>query len=280
MAKSNPSPTTLRRYLLGELPEAETERLERRALEEEEVFEALLVAEDELFDAHAANELPARQRRLLEQRLDAVPGWRDRAAFARSLRAVARAEAGPDEISGQRFLYTLGRLFHPPVSRASWVVAASALLVAGGLWVARETGHLDSRRAPVYEAQRSPRPASPAPGVHERQVRIQLSPATRSPEPVSTLAIPPGTEWVMLDLDLGGEEGYPTFRARVEDRRGKVVWSRGDLRSRPTADGPLLTLEVPSAQLGAGLHEILVEGEGPRGAAELVGAYELEVQRP
>jgi len=84
----------LSQYLLGTLSESERESIESEYFADEDAFEQMLIAEDELVDAYARNELSAQERRQFEQNfLNSSPA-RERVHFARAL-SGAVAEARP-----------------------------------------------------------------------------------------------------------------------------------------------------------------------------------------
>jgi hypothetical protein len=62
-------PRLVTQFLLNELPESEREKLQDRIVEEEGFAEALELAERELLDAYARNELPAAVRARVESEL-------------------------------------------------------------------------------------------------------------------------------------------------------------------------------------------------------------------
>jgi hypothetical protein len=146
------------RYLLGELSEEEGARLEDEYFADDEAFEQLLAAEDELFDAYARGELSADRSARFERRVLHTRRGRERASFARELRravaehrapeAAARADAARG-VSPRRPLFAslLPRTHAARFALASLVV----LLMLGGAWLLYERG---SRRAQLEEAQR------------------------------------------------------------------------------------------------------------------------------
>ena len=80
----------LRRYLLGQQPEEEADRLERRLLLDEDLFELAEAAEADLLDECARGELAPTLCEPLTRRLAASPGGRVRLARARGLAAALR----------------------------------------------------------------------------------------------------------------------------------------------------------------------------------------------
>jgi CHAT domain-containing protein/exonuclease VII small subunit len=76
---------TIRRYLLGELPEAEMLPFEERLMTDDPLFEMLLVIEDELIDESVAGELSAEEQARFEAYFLATPRRRERLELARAL---------------------------------------------------------------------------------------------------------------------------------------------------------------------------------------------------
>jgi CHAT domain-containing protein/tetratricopeptide (TPR) repeat protein len=86
----------LRKYLLGELNEAEQQRLEERLLSEDELFDLLLVAEDELIDDCVGGALSAQELQRFDSFIS-TPERHRKLSFAMALRRYVRAEAAASE---------------------------------------------------------------------------------------------------------------------------------------------------------------------------------------
>lgn len=147
-SNAGPSPE-VRAFLLGTLAAAETERMEQRLIADEEFYQEVLAAEEELLDELAAGRLPAEAAAQWRQRRGQDPGWaqrmRLREAFFRALEAESPG-------SGVR-RFGLRRWWIPVLA------AAACLIVAGAFWL---------RRAPAAEPvffpafiARSAAPAAP-----------------------------------------------------------------------------------------------------------------------
>jgi CHAT domain-containing protein/lipoprotein NlpI len=86
----------LRKYLLGELNEAEQQGLEERLLSEDELFDLLLVAEDELIDDCVGGALSAQELQRFDSFIS-TPERHRKLSFAMALRRYVRAEAAASE---------------------------------------------------------------------------------------------------------------------------------------------------------------------------------------
>jgi len=85
-------------YLLGDVSNGERERLEAEYFSDDEAFQKMLSAEDDLIDAYARGELSAEHRQLFEKRFLNSAEGRERLQFARTL-AGAVAEEQPAVVS-------------------------------------------------------------------------------------------------------------------------------------------------------------------------------------
>ena len=163
---------TIIAYLLGELPEEELQRFERRYLEEESLFQELQEIEDELIDDYVTGALSAERRTAFEQYFLRSPERRDKVEFARAITERARAwkKSGQAEASRAVSLDTqrtsepgvsietkvlpFKGWQHPVPAWRQWAAIAAAVLfaVAGvGLWL--KASHLQRELLTTREQQ-------------------------------------------------------------------------------------------------------------------------------
>lgn len=130
-------PTTVTRYLLGELAEEERDRVERTLLEDGAASDAAAAAEDDLLDAYVAGELPRASRRAFERRLRGSADLRQRAAFARALARTARGDhhAGAGERQPGAVIAWPARRRSVTAPFARLATAASVLLAVTCGWL-------------------------------------------------------------------------------------------------------------------------------------------------
>lgn len=96
-----PDDRQLERYLLGLLPEEDTDRLDQASIEDDDVAARIRIAEDDLIDAYVRRTLEPDTRQRFEAYYLSSPGRRQRVIFAaRFLRAIDRAAARADSESG------------------------------------------------------------------------------------------------------------------------------------------------------------------------------------
>ncbi len=85
----------LRKYLLGELNEAEEQVFEEQLLEDDELSELLLAEEDELVDAYLGGELSESERERFDSYFMVTPERRKKLKFAQALRRRKRVVPTP-----------------------------------------------------------------------------------------------------------------------------------------------------------------------------------------
>lgn len=114
----------LRRYLLGELSEADESQVEVRLLSDEAYLEELDVVESELMDEYVQNKVSPDERAKLESRLLNSKYQQQKLAFARALdeESEARAKVVPIKAPARK-----------PVSYSPYFKIAAAVIVAFGL---------------------------------------------------------------------------------------------------------------------------------------------------
>lgn len=153
---------SIKRYLLGEMSEQERERVEEGLLADDDLYQQLLIAEDDLIDEFVAGALPEQERAQFSQSFLQVPQLRQDVRFAVALRKhalkaaprVAVAAAAPPRVS---LLDWLRKFFMQPVFSFSMTIA---LLTAVPLavWLAAQNSRL-RKQVEQLQAMQTPTPA-------------------------------------------------------------------------------------------------------------------------
>lgn len=167
MSKHTHDEQTLTQYLLGALPEAETERLDELSFTDDDFAAALQAAEQDLVDAYVQGELPGAALAQFKVHYLASPHRRERVEFARALRlmnethpgaqATAERMATPRQSTrpnnGRHWFSSLSFLASPrPVIGWGMAFAALALVVACG-WLGFENVRLRGQVAGTQTRQ-------------------------------------------------------------------------------------------------------------------------------
>lgn len=248
--------STLRAYLLGQLPEDDAAKVEEQALQDDDFFQTLRSIEDDLFDEHARNRLSGADR---ERFLERYSGQPQRAAFARAL--AARTSSG-------RVL-----LFSPYRWVAGLAAAAVLVLAVGTLVMRREAAQPGTAPAGRPSTQAVAAPSAPPVVV---ALALGTSRAAGSATPVT---VPKDAASVDLRIRLDPADRFDRYALELRSAGDTVVWHADDARAA-TENGELVVHgTVPAASLDAGSYELAVRGSRAGAAPEDVGFAALEVHK-
>ena len=157
---------TIRDYLLGQLPESETERLDELSITDDECAERIRAVEHDLVDAFARGELQGVVLEQFRSRYLTTPRRREATRFAEALQSL-------DENSGRRQFVRGGSRADDARSRDSgagancWPLAAAVVMLAtASVWLVldnrmlreRVTSAESSRRLSAIANSARPRP--------------------------------------------------------------------------------------------------------------------------
>jgi hypothetical protein len=277
--------TEIRRYLLGELEEERSAALEQDYFAREELFDRVWAAENDIVDEYLAGRLSVHQRDRFERHYMASPEHRDRVAAARELRAHGAPSPAPKP-ARQGWWPTIRSAFGtwPGGWTAAAATALGVLAVAGGVWIVRSS----SRSNPPLDV-RSPSPVRPAqppadataPAAPRAPVTIALTlPAInlRGTDDAASLVIPPGTDVVVLQLEL--DRGAPRFergRATVRTLAGKDIWT-GPAVAGVGAPYSFARIDVPAGALSPDDYIVALFDTAPSGGETARNRYFLRVR--
>jgi hypothetical protein len=286
------------RYLLGEMSEDEKSTLERGVVGEEDAFEQVAAAEDELIDDYLSGALTAEERDRFEKVYLGSAERRERVEFAQVLHR---------RLSEKSRTTPLIPFSPQSAARTSPILLAAAMLfgVIGAYfaWTSIQLRE-ELRRAEADKgsvAQREAELSRQLTEVQGRADRLQgemarlseqlanlQSQATRSVAfaltagllrdggNLQTLRIPAGTENVRLTLPLSGSS-YVSYRAVIQTPEGKTVW-KGD--AVPAVSGAKsLLVSVPARALPSGDYILSVTGISASGRSETAADFSFRVRR-
>jgi len=291
MHETESQKTALRRYLLGSAPEDERESVEQALLADENLYEELLVIEDELIDQYVWGQLPEPGRTSFLQYLDALPDHKERLEFAQALRAHSlgsRAEASV-ATAGSRGTPEEGFGFRVP---ALFLAAAVLLIMLGGVWslatisalrneVRTNQTELERSREGVAESRLSSDPVGRgAPGTGSIPSRSFLLRAGtfRSGGTTQVLPMPQEPALVEIRLDLGVAD-YESYRAVFHDAQSAELMSVSQLGARVQENEILVAFSVSSERFTTGDYYISLSGVIEGGELEPVARYDFRISR-
>ena len=239
----------LRAFLLGQLPEAEAEPLETRALDEEEFYLTLKGVEDDLFDDFARNSLQGEDRQAFLTKYGAN---HEKLVFARAL-------AGKSS-----------NVIKFPVRRLPYQLAAAAVLVlAVGTFIVQQ------RSSPG----RAPSPSSAPRVVNPPEVTATANlvlGSSRAAGDATVIAVPPDATRVQLRVKLNAADRFDQYALEARTRNN-IVW--GDAAAKGALDNGdlIVTAFVPAKTLAPGTYELAVRGTS-NGKTEELGFIEFEIR--
>lgn len=128
---SDQDTTQISRYLLGQLPQEDMDRIECRLMSETGLFELAETVEDDVIDRYVRGELSPEERRRFERRLLPSPRIRERVELARTLAAHTARRGTASGRPGREAIVI--PFFRPAGARLAWAASLVALLLAGWL---------------------------------------------------------------------------------------------------------------------------------------------------
>ena len=298
----------LRRYLLGELPDDERERLQAAYFADDALFARLLGVEDALVDAYVRGELTEGERARFEQRFGLTGRQLDRVKVARML---AGAAGTPVAAMAPRLEAEAGaRARSTRTHRLAVPAAAAAVLLALAAAATWRSGH-DGKAVSAPTATTAPAPASDdadrrVPRVAEGgaaspvPARPGATPRASSPRPalahpatgsvasivlgagllrdggeMPRLVLSPRTVSARVRLELPPElpaEGA-AYLAVVQTADGTEVFRASGLREHAGPQGRVIDFDLPVRRLASRDYVVLLSRERADGPPQLVRGY-------
>jgi hypothetical protein len=244
--------TRLRLYLLGQLAEDLREAIETELLENDDLFEELLIAEDELVDGYLGEKLSANERTAFEHNFLATPERIGKLRFARAFNRHLSA-APPQAINTGKFWPALKARQSLVFGVA--VIAIVLMAVFAGMW--------------LFPGQRtSPQTFA--------TLNLTITQGTRGDgSPVPVIKPPLAEDALKIILNLP-REAPPALRYRAE-----LEPSEGEKRRlEPIShDSQSVTLVITPAALSRGQYVIKLIAVGNDGVEQrLAGGYFFTVE--
>lgn len=305
-----------KRYVLGTLSEQERDRLEQQYFSDDDAFEEVEIAEDDLVDQYVGGELTSTDRTLFERALSGSPQLQERIEFSRLLRDKTSGTAASipaSEVARGWFFW--------PQKRTSLAFAFAVLLVlVGGLAVATAWLKLRQQSASVAAREAELRQRSEelaklqaetranneqwTSRLQEQQAQLEAerqaiqkeieksgrSPDTlpaflylrlgalRSPGKLPEATLNQNKPTLTLQLELLDTD-YSRYRAVVlKPDLQPVSGSPSTLKPRKTRSGSFLFLPVPK-DISPGHYFVRVEGLAPSGEPQPIGDYPFRLNR-
>jgi hypothetical protein len=266
------------RYLLGEVSDEERTALEQKYFADDELFEQIVEAQNELVDAYLSGSLTPSQRKRFEERFLTTGSGSDSVKFAGALRRlVASREAQPVRRRARFDIRTLAIAASAAfiLFAAAWVIVSSSQRREPSGTGARETVvRQDRSTAPIpVEAQKQP---PPSPVREAPLVTLLLTPgSTRDSDVAPPLELRAAPQFVRLELLLE-ENRYDSYRAELQDVEGRRLWQEASLQPEAARTGRMIVMRVPARLLPPGDYIVLLHGIR-KGTAQEISNYTFTV---
>lgn len=273
---------TIRDYLLGSLPAEQQAQFEERLLTSDQVYDELVIVEDELIDEYLREELPAAERESFESHFLAGPEHQEKVRFARTFTKYVAAESAVRPRDGaavplserETIEFPRPKTSHPTKSR--WfgflpirnpiygyaMAAAIVLLVAGITWMGWR--YLNSG------------PRDPG-----RVLSFVLTPGLSrgDAEGGNKLTVPAETGTVRLQLLLL-ENRHESYEASLVNAEGRTLTTNRNLPKELVNGQPGVVLDVAASLMPTGDYRVKLNGVNPDGNSESVASYSFRIQNP
>lgn len=269
MSTDFPNETALRQYLLGTLPEAECDPIERKLLHDEAFGKTIDVAEDEIIEDYLDGNLSSADRRAVENHFLRPPERQRKLWFARLLRSHLQAQkkTGVEPPS-------IPWLSRPAVAWAASLAAAVLFVAVLGLGVYTANQHR------ILEAERAEHQMAQATLEQERkhvarlEGQLALLQEEKSGEQATSL-----NQSAVLDLNEvnRSDSALPELNNSVEihialthgilgsyqaklqrSSGGSPIWSKTGLKPA----GGQLVFKIPRSLLSPGEYSVIIQGKG------------------
>ncbi len=302
----------IRGYLLGDVSEEEREAIEERFFADDDFYQSLLVAEDDLIYDYLRGAMDQRERLLFEEQMATSPRRRQKVALVKELMQAAGAKESDERVS----LWQRLRVFFAPVRALQLATAVMALALAfGGYFLLRqsrdlrvEMARLEQQREREREAA-SERERESARQIEEERARtreltsklerereerekldeeaknrqieerlstqmLTLLQTTRDRADAERIVINKNTSRIVVRLDLEGDSQYRSYRAEVRTSNGNLVWNQSAQSKRKT-----VVIQLPAGVLADGQYEVTLKGDAGDGRFEVISFYYFVVTK-
>jgi hypothetical protein len=276
------------RYLLGELSDADRDRVEDRYMSDDATHEQLLALEEELIDRYLQGKLSATQKEHFESHFLSSPARLEKLHFAKTLGRYTSEVA-----TSQIFL----RVAPTPWWGALRVFLATrpyALAIAAGVLllaiiipfqVMEYMRNQAGSGPPTTQHQIGKGPVSPAETISAPQhpmpfLALVLKPQVRSQGEENRLEIPPGKYRVRLQLDME-DDFYQSYGVILQTAAGRSINQIKDLKPETVEkQAKAIFVVYPSDIFVPGDYVLKLTGFNPDGSTETAGGYTFHVPKP
>lgn len=283
----------IQRYLLGQVSAEEREELENHYFGDDDLFEEMVAAENDMIDAYVSGKLGAGERKQFENYFLSTPERQERVEFAESLmqhgspRGATEAKRGWLDLrgfSGMRL--ALATVLLIVVAGASWLAIVNRKLIHQ-LEAARDAQADAQRQAQELSRQvvdlqkqagQNPEIAElPAPGSAILSVTLASDLVRDVHRQQSTLHLSPDISEVRFLLNAG-HDNSSAYTAVLEAVEGSRIWRTSGLAGRLTrGGGKVVIVQVPPNVLKRDDYVLRLFASTSAGRPTEVGTYSFRI---
>lgn len=290
----------MRRYLLGDLPEAEQLALEAGFFSDANLLEQMQDIETDLVDEYVRGALSNAERQQFERHYLTTPAHRERVAFARELLLAANKQTLPQSFQSKTSIWEklLGSLRAPQFAFGA-AISAAVLLIAGTLWLknqqagwqqqivkteAERTAERQRLRELENQLAQQNQLNSELSAELER-LRAESSKPNSSPSVFSfvllsgvrggeqqTLKLPPGIEQIRLQMKLESND-YSRYSASIREVGGGQSLNSQPTRATSNQTGTTVSVNFSASKLNSGDYILTLTGTDSTGTREEINRY-------
>src|SRR5437773_2853536 len=305
----------LRKYLLGDLSPEEQQEVELQLMSDEDAYDLLVAAEDDLIDASIAGKLKGDELERFNNYFLAAGERQRKLQFGRSLerfvRDSPRSAASPESPARDVFWGAVANFlrYRPAIAYAASAVVV--LMIVGSMWsvfrivelqrqlhsataqladVGRERDEtkrqlgesqsLGERMRAQVQALEETLGATKSSPVPQALLAFNLTPGlSRSSSDIPKIAITANASLLQFSLTLL-DDNYDSYRAALRDAGGQELWTRDRLSATTTRDGKAVVLTVPIPLLSNGDYSFSLMGISDSRPPESSGSALRRVAKP
>jgi hypothetical protein len=284
------------RYLLGQLPEAESDRIDELCFVDDEFSARLLVVEDDLIDAYVRGQLSVDAHKHFEKKYLAAPHLRERVGFAEALKessAVAQSSERTSIESSSWFRRMRNALSWEAIAARpmpAFVILAVVLGVAGFFlfkaYQNRDTPRIAGPATPPTPISGDSPSPTPPPAITPSLPIIDSKPAVfilttgmrGESAGARALSVSLAAEKLTLQLRLD-QALFSRYRAVLDIARGeKTVWTSGKVSPR-AGDEKMVVINVPASRLEPGTYILKLIGIDDNQQEHEAETYTFRIRR-
>jgi len=298
-------------YILDDLPDEQTERLDELAVSDAEFFERMGAVENDLVDRYVRGGLNEADAARFEVHYVKSPQRRKKIQLARAFLEFAEGKTKLQGVTAESKAESMGWMtgfFASPVFRFAMAAAALVVVALAGMLVLRNFSGSGVEVASNIANQGVPdNNTSPRPDVVEVPVNTDplltptplpsptATPSTTTPSQpliasfvlaaplrggnVQSLSIPAATDKAALRLELESDDFHSYSVELKEAASGRVIWQNRRLSAVGPQSSRSIRISIPAKTLRPTIYTVSVSGKTEGGQTETVGDYPFRVVR-